>query len=36
MRETRVVEENYDDYSFNEEPSVILEKPLKAGNTPIY
>jgi hypothetical protein len=36
MRETRAVEENYDDYSFNEEPSVILEKPPKVVNAPIY
>jgi hypothetical protein len=36
MRETRAPEENYDDYSFNEEPSVILDKPPKAGNAPTY
>ena len=36
MRETRPLEVNYDDYSFNEEPSIILEKPPKAGNAPIY
>jgi hypothetical protein len=36
MRETRALEVNYDDYSFNEEPSIILEKPPKAVNAPIY
>ena len=36
MRDTRALEDNYDDYSFNEEPSVILDKPSKTGSAPIY